>query len=178
MRVVDITGKKFGRLTAIAPTDKRDNGGVVWRCLCDCGNIAFVRGTRLRFGTTKSCGCIVKERVKSMGRGFIGPRNPAWKGKPKCLDGDGYVRIYVPNGRRIPEHRYIIEKEFGRKLKPDEVIHHLNGIRWDNRRKNLKYFPTQREHRLYHYLVYRLMFLLMRHLINRLLALNPTRGGR
>jgi len=36
------TGEKFGRLTVISKTKKRVNSQIVWRCLCDCGNIAYV----------------------------------------------------------------------------------------------------------------------------------------
>ena len=38
----DLTGKRFGLLTAIAPTEERKNGYTVWRCRCDCGGEAFV----------------------------------------------------------------------------------------------------------------------------------------
>ena len=35
----DISGRRFGRLTAINATDKRDkNGSVMWNCICECGN--------------------------------------------------------------------------------------------------------------------------------------------
>lgn len=36
---------------------KRKNGCIVWKCRCDCGNIVEVRGTSLKNGNTKSCGC-------------------------------------------------------------------------------------------------------------------------
>ena len=54
---VDITGQKFGRLTAIRPTDKRKNGYILWECKCDCGNTVYVSATKLIIGNTKSCGC-------------------------------------------------------------------------------------------------------------------------
>ena len=38
----DITGQRFGRLVAIAPTDKRVRQSVVWKCRCDCGNMREV----------------------------------------------------------------------------------------------------------------------------------------
>ena len=34
---VDLTGRRFGKVVALAPTDKRLNGSVVWHCVCDCG---------------------------------------------------------------------------------------------------------------------------------------------
>lgn len=58
----NITGQRFGRLTAIEPTDRIVRSGVVWRCICDCGNETFVTVKDLRSGNTKSCGCLNHER--------------------------------------------------------------------------------------------------------------------
>lgn len=66
MRMVDITGQKFGRLTAIMPTEKRQNGKVVWLCECECGNETLVTSNRLRSGNTSSCGCLYAETRKGM----------------------------------------------------------------------------------------------------------------
>lgn len=50
----DMLGKKYGRLLVIGYNIKRKK----WKCLCDCGNIHYVRGTSLRNGSCKSCGCL------------------------------------------------------------------------------------------------------------------------
>ena len=60
-RIIDITGKRFGRLVAIEPTDKRQGGYIVWKCKCDCGNISYVTTHNLLSGNTKSCSCLQKE---------------------------------------------------------------------------------------------------------------------
>lgn len=53
-----IKNKKFGKLTAIEPTDKRDNGGhILWKCLCDCGAECLVSSNSLLTHNTMSCGC-------------------------------------------------------------------------------------------------------------------------
>lgn len=55
----NLVGQRFGRLTVISPTKKRaSNNGVIWHCLCDCGNYYDVPGSRLLCGQTKSCGCL------------------------------------------------------------------------------------------------------------------------
>jgi hypothetical protein len=58
MRVFkDITGQRFGRLTALKPTSERRYASVVWLCQCDCGQQVSIDGKNLRRGDTRSCGC-------------------------------------------------------------------------------------------------------------------------
>ncbi|MDQ5983898.1 MAG: hypothetical protein RUMPE_01341 [Eubacteriales bacterium SKADARSKE-1] len=61
-KAVDLTGQKFGRLTAIEPTHERLGGTIVWKCICECGNICYVQSRNLRNGNTQSCGCLQAER--------------------------------------------------------------------------------------------------------------------
>jgi hypothetical protein len=66
----DLTGQKFGRLTAIsqAANVTRRGGGsrTAWNCKCNCGNSAVVVSHQLVAGTTQSCGCYqVETRIQS-----------------------------------------------------------------------------------------------------------------
>jgi len=64
----------------------------------------------------------------------------------------GYIEIYRPDHPFsdkkgcLKEHRFIIEQYLGRYLKKKEIVHHINGIRDDNRIKNLKVFSSNNEH--------------------------------
>ena len=63
----DITGQRFGKLTAIRPTEKRKRKVVVWECKCDCGNVVYVVYSNLKKGETKSCGCLLEKlRVQNI----------------------------------------------------------------------------------------------------------------
>lgn len=61
MKFIDLTGQKFGRLTAIVRSIGRTANGYKWFCECDCGNETFVLGVNLRSGQTRSCGCLSLE---------------------------------------------------------------------------------------------------------------------
>lgn len=70
-KVVDMTGQTFGRLTVIerapAPVYYGGNGKYAWwRCRCECGTVFDVRGSSLRDGFTKSCGCLRSETMRKL----------------------------------------------------------------------------------------------------------------
>lgn len=63
--MVDLTGKRFGRLTVLGFSHKvvysQTNVRYYWNCRCDCGTEKLVLASQLRGGTL-SCGCLTKER--------------------------------------------------------------------------------------------------------------------
>lgn len=68
MKSHDLSGMKFGRLTVIARSQERTSDGhVKWVCRCSCGNIKAIHGNNMKYGSTRSCGCLVAElnRVKA-----------------------------------------------------------------------------------------------------------------
>lgn len=75
MKLIDLTGQKFGRLTVIQRNGSID-GHVAWKCECDCGKQVTVNGRNLRSGATQSCGCLHKEKLanRSKVHGMTGTR--------------------------------------------------------------------------------------------------------
>lgn len=64
---VDIAGKRFYKLTAMYPTEKRSVGGsIVWHCRCDCGNEVDLEYNKLMWGNFKSCGCLKKHHSQKL----------------------------------------------------------------------------------------------------------------
>lgn len=62
----DISGRRFGRLTAVKPI--RGNGRIRWECVCDCGRVVQIVICNLNRPNTRSCGCLRKETTSKTKR--------------------------------------------------------------------------------------------------------------
>ena len=62
--IENLVGKRFGRLLVIEKAPSRKSNPY-WKCLCDCGKEKEVLNNLLHTGRTKSCGCYIKEWLKS-----------------------------------------------------------------------------------------------------------------
>lgn len=65
-RLIDLTGKRFGKLTVVSREKGSIHGSPRWLCVCDCGNTCIVNGRDLRAEHTRSCGCLRRETAHSI----------------------------------------------------------------------------------------------------------------
>jgi len=91
MKIVDLTGKKFGKLTVETRISSSRNGSKLWKCLCDCGNVIAVTTRHLnrKNNNVRSCGCLKKRS---------GKEHPDWKGFGD-ISGDWWASRVVRSAR-------------------------------------------------------------------------------
>ena len=77
-KIIDMTGKRFGRLLVLSRSRTEKRGHVHWDTICDCGNEMVVSGGNLRSGHTRSCGCLRKESARATGKSMAGRLHPDW----------------------------------------------------------------------------------------------------
>jgi hypothetical protein len=108
--VKNLVGKKFNRITVLSFNSIRGNSShSYWNCICDCGTKIIIRGSHLKDGGTKSCGCYDRERASKWLKSYAtsdahkGSGNPMWVKKP----GYGTVHDWIKDHydkRKICDH--------------------------------------------------------------------------
>ena len=65
MKMIDLTGKRFGKLIVLERDYNYPKKGTYWKCQCDCGNIISARKDQLtrKKNPKRSCGCDLKEKI-------------------------------------------------------------------------------------------------------------------
>lgn len=139
----NLIGKRFGKwlVTDKAPTTRNKKGISIckWCVTCDCGKKKQIRTVNLTRGVSASCGCSKSEWHKA----HSGDKSPTWK-RGYIHDDSGYKLIRNPKHHRaksngyVREHIVVMESLLGRRLLPHEQVHHLNGVKDDNRKENLE----------------------------------------
>lgn len=136
-KALNLIGQQFGRLTVIRRVENQ-NGKICWLCQCECGNTKIVTREHFRRGGTKSCGCLSHTRSNK-----------------KIID-NGYITIYMPEHLKskkngyVYEHILVAEEMLGRPLGKEEVVHHKDRNRTNNKPKNLIIFKTHADHGRFH----------------------------
>ena len=145
MKLIDLTGKRFGSLVVI----KRHYSAscpkhrVMWLCQCDCGNVKAIEGSKLRGGVAKTCGCRLRTfnfnetredgdavYIKVKDREVIVDKEDLPKIFPHriCINSSGYAMY----SRNVFIHRLIMGNPKG------YMIDHINHNLLDNRKSNLR----------------------------------------
>ncbi len=95
---IDLTGQKFGRLFVVGlhhteqvySKGQKDGLKYYYTCQCDCGKETIVCTQNLKYGHTKSCGCLVKETVANINKTHNMAKTrlyKIWKGiKTRCFN--------------------------------------------------------------------------------------------
>lgn len=103
----------------------------------------------------KSCAAKQSHKVRDRGYYKRGSEHYAWKGG-RSKTHEGYIYLWLPRGHpyiamatkgtRVLEHRLFVAMSVGRCLESWEIVHHINGIRDDNRLENLELMPNRSSH--------------------------------
>lgn len=99
---VDITGKRFGKLTVVSLSE-RTKYGYLWECTCDCGNTCFRLRTKMESGHALSCGCLIDEgrRSRAKHRMMRTPEHRAWMAMRRRCNSPSDKRYEYYGGRGI-----------------------------------------------------------------------------
>ena len=115
-------------------------------CVCEtCGKSHLVAPCKIAHGEGRFCSRSCANRNRK------GAAASNWRGGGGSLDYHGYIRIFR-DGHALREHRRVMEEHLGRPLLRDEVVHHINGEKTDNRIENLV-LMSRAEHSRFHALL-------------------------
>lgn len=124
----DLSGQRFGKLLVLERTDDRiqDNGRkrMMYKCLCDCGNICEAAGESLVSGGTKSCGC-EKSYGEYITKKFLEDNNIEYEAQKIYPDLLGIKNGHLSYDFYLPQYNLLIECQGGQHYFP---VPRLGGV--------------------------------------------------
>ena len=63
---LELAGQRVGRLLVLYECGRAKGGQVLWKCRCECGNECIVRSDALKDQSTRSCGCLQRDRAREL----------------------------------------------------------------------------------------------------------------
>lgn len=130
-RRIDITGKQYGRLTAVRYVG-RVKGATVWEFSCSCGNTHLAQYVNVVHGNTQSCGCLNRDGLsKRKTHGMTGTKvYRAWQQmRARCAPGGADKEHYYDKGVRVcDEWDRSFEEFFGYVGSPPTPNHTLDRV--------------------------------------------------
>lgn len=171
-KYIDLTGKKYGKLTPLKPVGKDSGGHITWECVCDCQKnlpveqqkTIVVSSNHLRMGHTKSCGCYhPRSYAKSNGEYTRRPYKSNHyiffqdyaigytdKQEEYYIDLDDYEKIKNYYWRIDGQGYVVTNNSENRQISQhrfimpnNSFIDHIDGNRSNNRKSNLRIVTRQ-----------------------------------
>ena len=134
------------------------------------GTKTYCRGCASKLTGKEKCGRAAWNKGKKLPPEKKGENHSSWKGG-SYISYDGYRMVYVPNPREEvksnwehyrKEHVLVMERYLGRKVRVDEIIHHIDGDKLNNSIDNLDIMRKIKKHRQIHQSLQELGYSLIR----------------